>query len=211
MKLSLVVLTPGPSEGKVVPITPAQFVIGRDPGCQLRPASIHISKRHCALLKRDNKVFARDFGSTNGTFINDRQIRGEIEVIDGDQLRVGPLLFKVMVESAPVNKPTPLPPTKETTQKLAPAPAANGSPTEAPAAGNEEDVAAMLLSMQDGDVPPGGVSPQVPEGSTVFDLPTPDEAEKAAKEKEKPKQPAGDTSSAAKTILEKYLKRPRTT
>src|SRR5579871_2284192 len=172
MKLSLVVLTPGPSEGKTVPITPAQFVIGRDPGCQLRPASIHISKRHCALLKRDNKVFVRDFGSTNGTFINDRQIRGEIEVIDGDQLRVGPLLFKVVVESAPVNKPTPLPPTKETTQKQAAAPAANGSPTEtSAAAGNEEDVAAMLLSMQDGDVPPDGVSPQVPEGSTVFDLP----------------------------------------
>jgi pSer/pThr/pTyr-binding forkhead associated (FHA) protein len=211
MKLSLVVLTPGPSEGKVVPITPAQFVIGRDPGCQLRPASIHISKRHCALLKRDNKVFVRDFGSTNGTFVNDRQIRGEIELLDGDQLRVGPLLFGVKVEPAPVNRPTPLPPTKETTQKVAPAPAPEGSPTESPAAaGNEEDAAAMLLSMQDGDVPPGSASPQVPEGSTVFDLPAPTDAEKAAKEKEKPKQPTGDTSTAAKTILEKYLKRPRT-
>src|SRR5579883_3329155 len=114
MKLSIVVLTPGPAEGKVIPINVPQFVIGRDPGCQLRPTSIHISKRHCALLRREERVFVHDFGSTNGTFINDRQIRGEIELLDGDRLRVGPLTFAVRLE------PSPAPATKEATQKQAP-------------------------------------------------------------------------------------------
>ena len=65
MKLSLVVLTSGKSEGQEIPVPQAQFVIGRDPKCNLRPASPIISKRHCALLIRNGKVFVRDFDSTN--------------------------------------------------------------------------------------------------------------------------------------------------
>lgn len=211
MKLSIVVLTSGPSEGKVIPIPVAQFVIGRDPGCQLRPASILISKRHCALLQRDNKVFLRDFGSTNGTFVNDRQVRGEIELLDGDQLRVGPLKFAVRLEATPaVDRPTPLPPAKTATQKVTP-PSAPEAPDEKEGSNGEEDAAALLLSLQDGDSPnPAGAvaADGVPEGSTVLDLPKPADVKAAAEEK---KKPIGDTSTAAKSILEKYLKRPRST
>src|SRR5689334_13828507 len=57
MKLSLAVLTPGRWEGKVIPITLAKFLIGRDPDCHLRPASPAISKRHCALVVRGTRAF----------------------------------------------------------------------------------------------------------------------------------------------------------
>ena len=59
MKLSLVVMTPGKMEGKAIAITLPQFVIGRDPQCQLRPASPVISKRHCAILVKDGKLNAQ--------------------------------------------------------------------------------------------------------------------------------------------------------
>src|SRR5919108_3604377 len=112
MKLSLVVLTPGKMEGKSIPIKIPQFVIGRDPQCNLRPASALISKRHCALLIRNNRVFIRDFDSTNGTHINNELVKGERELHDQDQLVVGPLLFRVVLETTPaVSKPTPMPPT----------------------------------------------------------------------------------------------------
>src|SRR6185437_3469589 len=108
MKLSLVVLTPGPNQGKLLEIKLSQFVVGRDPQCHLRPASPMISKRHCALLQRDGKAFVRDFDSTNGTFVNNAQIKGEVELHDGDRLKIGPLLFKVTIDSTtPVNRPTP--------------------------------------------------------------------------------------------------------
>src|SRR5262249_51651960 len=111
MKLSLVVLTPGKQEGKALKVKLAQFVIGRDPQCHLRPASPMISKRHCAILQRDNKVFLRDFDSTNGTFVNDAPVKGEVELKDGDTLKVGPLMFTVKLDTtAPVNRPTPAPP-----------------------------------------------------------------------------------------------------
>src|SRR5262245_34282485 len=112
MKVSLVV-TQGKPEGKEIPIRLSQFLIGRDPECHLRPANPMISKRHCALLLREGKVFLRDFGSTNGTVLNQEMLRGEQELKNGDEFKVGPLGFKVKI-MATVDAPkgtTPLPAT----------------------------------------------------------------------------------------------------
>jgi pSer/pThr/pTyr-binding forkhead associated (FHA) protein len=107
MKLSLVVAQ-GVHSGKVIPVTAADFVIGRDPQCQLRPASPAVSKQHCALSIREGKVYVRDCGSTNGTFVNDEQVGAEREVKGGDRLRVGPLEFDLRIEAgAPGSKSSP--------------------------------------------------------------------------------------------------------
>ena len=53
-----------------------------------------ISKRHCAIVQRDNKVFIQDFGSTNGTSLNDQPVKDEIELHDADRLKIGPLHFE---------------------------------------------------------------------------------------------------------------------
>src|SRR5437764_13961232 len=133
MKLTLVVMTPGKQEGKELEVKLAQFVIGRDPQCHLRPASPMISKRHCALLQRDGKAFLRDFGSTNGTFVNDEPVKGEVELKNDDRLKVGPLLFRVSIETAAPAK------------KAAPA----AAPTASEGGSDDESVAAMLLALQD--------------------------------------------------------------
>jgi pSer/pThr/pTyr-binding forkhead associated (FHA) protein len=220
MKLSLVVLTAGKQEGKVLPIALSQFVIGRDPQCQLRPASPLISKRHCALIQREGKAFVRDFDSTNGTFLNDKPVKGEVELHHDDRLKVGPLTFQVKLEAtAPVNRPTPAPPTKSVAGAVpTPAPAKAPSagtpvpPTKAPAGGSEDDdVHAMLMEIQDD---PNAVSSlsgdEVPEGSTVMDVPVPaGGAGDKDKGKQRPNPNTANTSSAAKSILEKYMKRPR--
>ncbi|HKB40767.1 MAG TPA: FHA domain-containing protein [Gemmataceae bacterium] len=235
MKLSLVVLTTGKQEGKVLPIGLPQFLIGRDPQCHLRPASASISKRHCALIQREGKVFVRDFDSTNGTFVNDQQIKGEVELHHDDRLRVGPLNFTVQIEaSPPVNTPTPPPPTrkpatatarppaaaKKPEEGAAKAPAENKAPAEpakepAPSAGSsaDEDIAAMLLSLKDDETTSTILgSGEVPEGSTVMEMPLPQElgpdGQPKQEEKPKPAVPA-NTSNAAKAILEKYMRRPR--
>jgi predicted component of type VI protein secretion system len=247
MKLSLVVQTPGPNQGKVLEIKLSQFVVGRDPQCHLRPASPMISKRHCAVLQREGKAFVRDFDSTNGTFVNNEQVKGEIELHNGDQLKIGPLMFTVLLEaSTPVNRPTPPPPTRTATQTARPVqastpppattakpavnkpaaatagkpatptasePAAAAADKSDGASSNDDDIAAMLLSLHD-DSSSGALtnSPEVPEGSTVHELPLPPElaaqAAQAAKEKAKSATTA-NTSAAAKSILEKYMKRPR--
>ena len=230
MKLSLVVKAAGKLEGKVLPITLSQFVVGRDPQCQLRPASAMISKRHCAVIQREGKAYVRDFGSTNGTFVNDQAVKDEIELHNNDQLKIGPLLFQVQIaHDAPSLKgATPKPPTKAIADKAPPsaataktppppskAPAATKTSVDLPAAGGSEDddIANMLLSLQDdGDSPSSGADSVVPEGSTVMELIVPpgveDPTKAGDKSKDKPKA-SGNTSSAAKSILEQYMKRPR--
>src|SRR6516165_12476455 len=113
MQITLIVLSEGKVKGKEIPVKAFPFIIGRDPKCQLRPASALVSKRHCAILVRDNKVFVHDFQSTNGTFVNSRQIMGNIEIRNEDQLTIGPLSFSVRLHSLPpVDRPTPPPPSK---------------------------------------------------------------------------------------------------
>ncbi|MFO0846436.1 MAG: FHA domain-containing protein [Gemmataceae bacterium] len=183
MKLGLLVLTAGKQEGKVLEIKLPQFLIGRDPQCQLRPASPLISKRHCAIIQRDGKAFIRDFDSTNGTFLNDEPVKGEHELKHEDQLKIGPIQFKVTLEvsaktPAPPTKPTsntPVPPTKSLPAKASPSKSDTPPPATATKAkgGDDDDIAAMLLSLEEGEssLPPAeGV---VPEGSTVFDMPVP--------------------------------------
>src|SRR4051794_34388004 len=123
MKLSLVVAQ-GVHEGKVIPIPVAQFVIGRDESCQLRPSSPAVSKKHCGLFVKGDQVFARDMGSTNGTFVNEQQITGETEVKDGDHLKVGPLAFVVRLDKAAVTTPVPTKPAEKKTAEKKPAPPA---------------------------------------------------------------------------------------
>jgi predicted component of type VI protein secretion system len=203
MKLRLIVVG-GVHDGKAIPVNLPQFMIGRDSQCQLRPASAAISKRHCAVLVRGSQVFVRDFGSTNGTFVNDELVQGEVELHNDDKLKVGPLEFKVGLEVA-------------TAPKAAAKPAAvaegksesvdmGGPPSEGPTS----DKIADLLLDDDGSAPPAASSldtaESVPEGSTIMELPTGKQEPKPA---QKPVVGSGNTSSAAAEILRKYQRRPR--
>lgn len=220
MKLSLIVANAGKSAGQAIPITTSQFVIGRDPECNLRPASVLISKRHCAILVKAGQVSVRDFDSTNGTFINDVPVKGEASLKNGDSLKVGPLAFKVAIEGA-VARATPTPPTvAPPTPKKTPLPKGSAA---------DDDVLAMLLSVDDDPSSGPPSESDVPGGSTVMDLtmkpdadaptvksPTPAPVSAAAvappeaEKKPEPKKPAPSAASAqaaAKAILEKYTKR----
>ncbi len=209
MKLSLVVLNAGKSAGQMIPITLAQFVIGRDPQCNLRPGSALISKRHCAILVKTDGVYVRDFDSTNGTFLNDEPLTGEVVVNNNDILKVGPLEFRVAIEGSPVlaESKTPTPGASSPKKATPPAPTKGAS---------NEDMAAFLLGLDDEETDPGirGNS-GVPDGSTVMDMPIalpPMETAAAAKPavEEKKKSPHGDSAqSAAKAILDKFNKRSR--
>jgi pSer/pThr/pTyr-binding forkhead associated (FHA) protein len=236
MKLRLVVAN-GVHTGKAIPITIPQFVIGRDPQCQLRPASPAISKRHCAVLVRGSQVLVRDFGSTNGTFVNGQLVQGEAELHDGDNLKVGPLDFTVGLElTAAPNPAAPAAakpvaaavkpavaaakPVAATAQPAAAPPAAPPPAQEdeavdmtaEPSAGPASDKIAELLLDDDGAAPAASstldTAESVPEGSTVMELPSAN-AKPGQQQAKKSVIGTGNTSSAADQILRKYLRRPR--
>lgn len=220
MKLSLVVAD-GVHQGKVIPITVPEFLIGRDPECQLRPASPQMSKKHCAVLVRKGKVFVRDFGSTNGTFINDEQVAGEIEVKNGDLFKAGPLVFHVKIELSAAKLATPAKPAATSAKTAVSAGVVAGSksspvleiPEELEVGSEESDserLAAILLGSDDEVTAADGTTEQVvPDGTTAMELPSIG-GEPGKKEEKKPNANTGNTSGAAAAILQKYMRRPRT-
>lgn len=190
MKVKLVVAQ-GVHSGREIPLAGPEFAIGRDPQCQLRPSSPAISKKHCAVIVRGNKVFVRDYGSTNGTFVNGEGVKGEVEVADQANLKVGPLEFTISIAAAPPPAPEPV----------------AAAPAKKPASGEDEDFAAFLL---DGDGPAGS-APPVPEGSTIMEMGVARPDPEAPKKEEKPdaKKTVADTQKAADEILKRYNRRPR--
>lgn len=97
MKIKLKVLK-GSNAGKEVKIPTPECLIGRSSDCHLRPKSDAISRRHCAIVVEEGAVKVRDFGSKNGTFINERRVDGELVVRSGDVMRVGPLSFEMVID-----------------------------------------------------------------------------------------------------------------
>jgi len=209
MKISLVVAQ-GVHSGKVIPITTAQFLIGRDAHCNLRPASPAVSKQHCGIFLREDKVVVQDYGSTNGTLINGAQVVGECEINNDDKLKIGPLEFVIRIEAG-----APTSTVKAATQLSASAAGAStqtiAAAPEAPTVGAEsadvgqDEAAAMLLAMDDGASTPTEEA-KIPDGTTILDLPATPGA--AAKGPAKPAAPA-NSSQAAKDLLSKYMRRPR--
>jgi pSer/pThr/pTyr-binding forkhead associated (FHA) protein len=205
MKVSLTVLVPGKAEGKRIPISVPKFLIGRDERCHLRAASTMVSKRHCLLLVRENRLFIQDLGSTNGTLVNDRQISGKVQLSDQDRLTVGPLSFAVSIEAG---VPAPA--------LAASAPAGRGRNAER---STMEDSAADLLLAMQGEVEKTTAVENACTDSTLMDRPMPSKAAEqpapepagAAEKKKEIAKPAtpGNTSAAAKALLDKYLRRPR--
>lgn len=96
MDVKLIVVG-GKHNGQAISVRGPKFFIGRAEDCHLRPKSDLISRHHCAIIIEDELLTVRDFGSKNGTLLNNEQIYGEEDIDNGDVLTVGPLTFKVEV------------------------------------------------------------------------------------------------------------------
>jgi two-component system cell cycle response regulator len=86
----------GPDLGKKVTLTRAETVIGRGETCEIIVELENVSRRHCALLLREGEVFLRDEGSTNGTYLNNAEIKAESKLSSGDLIKVGSAIFKFL-------------------------------------------------------------------------------------------------------------------
>jgi predicted component of type VI protein secretion system len=104
MEVQLKVLV-GSSAGQTLKVPGPKFYIGRSEDCQLRPRSDLISRHHCAIIVEGDYVAVRDFGSKNGTYVNDERVSSERELKPGDHLKVGPLEFEVLYDLGSLGGP----------------------------------------------------------------------------------------------------------
>jgi EAL domain-containing protein (putative c-di-GMP-specific phosphodiesterase class I) len=71
------------------------FGIGRKPENALCLPSSCVSSNHAELEQRDDHLFLRDLGSTNGTYINGNKLYGETEVVEGDLIQFATMVFRL--------------------------------------------------------------------------------------------------------------------
>jgi predicted component of type VI protein secretion system len=83
--------TPTPSSGLLTGIARTRpAILGRSRACDLVLADDSVSRRHAMVVCEGDRIILTDLGSTNGTFVNGRQIT-QAEVQPGDHLRLGGL------------------------------------------------------------------------------------------------------------------------
>jgi predicted component of type VI protein secretion system len=97
----------GKNAGQDIPVAGKKYLIGRAEDCHLRPGSELISRHHCVLLIEDGYLGVRDFGSKNGTYVNQERVVGERELKAGDRLTVGQLVFEIRIEHGLAAKKRP--------------------------------------------------------------------------------------------------------
>lgn len=107
MTVRLILLS-GPKSGTIIDVPEGEASIGRSPSCTvaIEDPSAVMSGRHALLKHRDGKVFIRDAGSRNGTFLDGQRINGPQEVRPGQVIGFGPQGPSARVEYEPLAAPT---------------------------------------------------------------------------------------------------------
>ena len=82
------------------------MLVGRHQDADLLLQAAEISRRHAALLLKDQALWVQDLNSSNGTFVNDIRIEQEKQLHDGDIVQSASLKFSVF---APTQENTDLP------------------------------------------------------------------------------------------------------
>ena len=98
---------------------PEQCVVGRANDCSMQLVGAFedalVSRHHCAFDVNPPHIRVRDLGSRNGTFVNGHRIGKreyptpapaavvgpEVELYHGDELCLGPIPFKVLIDPPP--------------------------------------------------------------------------------------------------------------
>lgn len=68
--------------------------IGRSAEADVRIDDRYASGVHARIFSRDGHTYIEDMSSTNGTMLNEAELRGEAELIDGDVVRIGDTEFR---------------------------------------------------------------------------------------------------------------------
>jgi len=93
----------GPLAGKLMNVDGMKR-IGRDPASEIVVSGGHVSRRHAELLLRDEQLWIRDLGSSNGTYVNGKKTH-EQPLFLGDEVKVDAVVFRVVQGLSPKAAP----------------------------------------------------------------------------------------------------------
>ena len=60
-----------------------------------------MSRKHCRIIKDGDQLRVEDLGSSNGTYHNGQRVQGGTQLMPGDSVQVGPVVFVVQIDGNP--------------------------------------------------------------------------------------------------------------
>lgn len=93
-----------PASRKAAHAVRLPVLVGRSDEARFRVQQDSVSRRHCEFFFKDDAVFVRDLGSTNGTLVGGERIASSVATVvpPNAEVRVGGIVFRVEYESAAV-------------------------------------------------------------------------------------------------------------
>lgn len=78
----------GNMAGQIFGLNSERTLLGRSPDCEVSLFDIDISRVHAEIRKHGHQMVLSDFNSTNGTYLNGKQV-SQSELRDGDRVQLG--------------------------------------------------------------------------------------------------------------------------
>ncbi len=78
-------------------LEPGEYILGRYPTNDIVIPDPYVSRRHARIFFKDGEWYIEDLGSTNGTLVNNEDIKGKepVKLEDGSQIVVGLTILAV--------------------------------------------------------------------------------------------------------------------
>ena len=99
-----VVVTQDGVERGEVRLEGSRITIGRDSSSTIHLGDLSVSRNHACLVRVLGDYYVEDLGSTNGTFLNDRQVKKHV-IRHDDLLRIGNFELRFVGTPAPESDP----------------------------------------------------------------------------------------------------------
>ncbi|MDO5707081.1 MAG: FHA domain-containing protein [Andreesenia angusta] len=80
------------------PIT-GELTIGRVGRNEIILKDPYVSKKHARIFSKGNSYFIEDLNSSNGTFVNNREVVEGTQIIHGDRIKIGQIEFLFVNEN----------------------------------------------------------------------------------------------------------------
>ena len=89
--MASITIVAGPKTGDYYPLGKRTIVIGRDESCPVQITDERVSRKHLQVRFEEGKgqYVLLDMKSANGTWVNGRQLTGEIALVDNDEITLG--------------------------------------------------------------------------------------------------------------------------